>query len=169
MASDFNRGHPFFQGEFHNLLLQRDTERGNIVGLFEALARELLPKLLAGGGRGQSPLVDIITSLLTNPQTGGLRGLTESFKNQGMEDVINSWIGTGKNMPISPDEILKALGNDRLRGFSERAGVPQEEISGGLANILPDIIDKLTPQGRIPDSSLLEEELKEMKKKIAEF
>jgi uncharacterized protein YidB (DUF937 family) len=139
------------------------------MGLFDALARELLPKLLAGSGRGQSPLVDIITSLLTNPQTGGLRGLAESFKNQGMEDIINSWIGTGKNMPISPDEILKALGNDRLRGYSEKTGIPQEEISGGLAGILPEIIDKLTPQGRIPDSSLLEEELKEMKKKIAEF
>jgi uncharacterized protein YidB (DUF937 family) len=139
------------------------------MGLFDALAREVLPKLLAGRGRGQSPLVDIITSLLTNPQTGGMQGLAEAFKNKGMEDIINSWISTGKNMPISPEEILKALGNDRLRGFSEKAGVPQEEISGGLASILPEIIDKLTPQGRIPDSSLLEEELKEMKKKIAEF
>jgi uncharacterized protein YidB (DUF937 family) len=81
-----------------------------------------------------------------------------------MEDIINSWIGTGKNMPISPEGILKALGNDRLRGFSEKAGLPQEEISGGLASILPEIIDKLTPQGRIPDSSLLEEELKEVKR-----
>jgi uncharacterized protein YidB (DUF937 family) len=139
------------------------------MGLFEALARELLPKLLAGSGRGQSQLVDIITSLLTNPQTGGLRGLTESFKNQGMEDIINSWIGTGKNMPISPGEIMRALGSNQLRGFSEKAGLPQEEISGGLASILPEIIDKLTPQGRIPDSGLLEEELKEMKKKITEF
>jgi uncharacterized protein YidB (DUF937 family) len=150
-------------------LLQRDTGKEDSMGLIEALAREFLPKLLAGGGRGQSPLVDIITSLLTNPQTGGLRGLTGSFQKQGMEDIINSWIGTGKNMPISPDQILKALGNDRLRGYSDRAGIPQDEISGDLASLLPEIIDKLTPQGRIPDSSLLEEELKEMKKKISEF
>ena len=139
------------------------------MGLLDALAREALPKLLAGSGRGQSPLVDIVIGLLANPRTGGLQGLAESFKSGGMDDIINSWIGTGKNMPISPEEMLRALGNDRLRGFSERAGVPQEEISGGLANILPEIIDKLTPQGRIPDSSLLEEELKEMKKKIAGF
>jgi uncharacterized protein YidB (DUF937 family) len=105
------------------------------MGLFDALAREVLPKLLAGRGRGQSPLVDIITSLLTNPQTGGMQGLAEAFKNKGMEDIINSWISTGKNMPISPEEILKALGNDRLRGFSEKAGLPQEEISGGLASL----------------------------------
>jgi uncharacterized protein YidB (DUF937 family) len=132
----FHSGPPiFFRGDFIILMLRRDTGRGNTMGLFEALARELLPKLLAGGGRGQSPLADIITSLLTNPQTGGLRGLAESFKNQGMDDIINSWIGTGKNMPVSPEEILKALGNDRLRGFSEKAGLPQEEISGGLASL----------------------------------
>jgi len=139
------------------------------MGLLDALAREALPKLLAGSGRGQSPLVDIIIGLLTNPQTGGLQGMAESFKGRGMEDIINSWIGTGKNMPISLEQILKALGNDRIRGYSEEAGIPQEEISGGLASLLPEIIDKLTPQGRIPDSSSLEEQLMEMKKKIAEF
>ncbi len=139
------------------------------MGLLDSLARELLPKLFGGGGTNPSPLASIITSLLTNPQTGGLGGLVESFKGQGMGDIINSWIGTGKNMPISPSEIMKALGNDRLRGLSEQAGLGQEEISGGLASILPEIIDKLTPQGKIPDSSLLEEELMEMKKKIVKF
>ncbi len=139
------------------------------MGLLDALAREFLPKLFGGGGASASPLVNIVTSLLTNPQTGGLGGLVESFKGQGMEDIINSWIGTGKNMQISPSEIMKALGNDRLREFSEQAGLGQEEISGRLASILPEIIDKLTPQGKIPDSSLLEEELMEMKKKIVKF
>lgn len=138
------------------------------MGLLDALAREFLPKLF-GGGANSSPLANIITSLLTNPQTGGLGGLVESFKGQGMEDIINSWIGTGKNMPISPSEMMKALGSERLRGLSEKAGLGQEEISGGLASILPEIIDKLTPQGRIPDSSLLEEELMEMKKKIVKI
>ena len=123
----------------------------------------------ACSGGGKSPLVDIVLSLLTNPQSGGLRGMVDSFKGQGMEDIINSWIGTGKNQPISPSELLKALGNDRLRGFSEKAGLSQEEVSGGLASLLPEIIDKLTPQGRIPDNRLLEEELQEMKKKIVGF
>ena len=90
------------------------------MGLLDALAREFLPKLFEGARANPSPLVNIITSLLTNPQTGGLGGLVESFKGQGMEDIINSWIGTGKNMPISPSEIMKALGNDRLRGFQNK-------------------------------------------------
>ena len=139
------------------------------MGLLDALAREFLPKLLGGSGASASPLMDIVTSLLTNPQSGGLRGMVESFKGQGMEDIINSWIGTGKNMPVSPGDILKGLGSDRLRGFSEKAGLPQEEISGRLASILPEIIDKLTPQGRIPDSRVMEEELSEMKSKILKF
>jgi uncharacterized protein YidB (DUF937 family) len=139
------------------------------MGLLDALAKEFLPKVLGAGGRSPSPMVDIIIGLLTNPQTGGLKGMVESFKGQGMEDIINSWVGTGKNMPISPAEMLKALGSDRLQGFSEKAGISQEELSGSLASLLPEIIDKLTPQGRIPDRGLLEEELKEMKKKITEF
>lgn len=139
------------------------------MGLLDGLARELLPKLFGGGGTNPSPLMSIITSLLTNPQTGGLGGLVEAFKGQGMGDIINSWVGTGKNLPISPSEIMKALGEDRLRGFSEQAGLGREEISGGLASILPDIIDKLTPQGKIPDNRLLEEELMEIKEKITRF
>ena len=139
------------------------------MGLLDALAREFLPKLPGGSGANASPLMEIVTSLLTNPQSGGLRGMVESFKGQGMEDIINSWIGTGKNMPISPAEIMKGLGSDRLRGFSEKAGLGQEEISGGLASILPEIIDKLTPQGRIPDNRIMEEELSAMKSKILKF
>ena len=106
------------QGTFHQLISQKEGTEGGPMGLLDALAREFLPKLF-GGGANTSPLANIITSLLTNPQTGGLGGLVESFKGQGMEDIINSWIGTGKNMPISPSEMMKALGSDRLRGLSE--------------------------------------------------
>ena len=133
------------------------------------LAKEFLPKLLGTSGSSPSPLVDIITSLLSNPQTGGLRGMAESFKGQGMEDIINSWIATGQNMPISPEQILQALGKNRLQGISDKAGISPDEISGGLASLLPEIIDKLTPQGKLPDSGLLEQELQEMKKKIVGF
>jgi uncharacterized protein YidB (DUF937 family) len=113
--------------------------------------------------------VDIVMSLLTNPKTGGLQGLVENSKGRGMENIINSWIGTGQNMPISPDQILQALGKDRLQGIAAKTGLSQNEISGGLASLLPEIIDKLTPQGKLPDSDLLERELEEMKKKIVGF
>ena len=139
------------------------------MGLLDALAKEFLPKLAGGSGGGKNPLVDIVMSLLTNPKTGGLQGLVESFKGRGMENIINSWIGTGQNKPISPEQMLQALGKDRLQGISEKMGMSPDEISGGLASLLPEIIDKLTPQGKLPDSGLLEQELQEMKKKIAGF
>jgi uncharacterized protein YidB (DUF937 family) len=139
------------------------------MGLLDALAKEFLPKLAGGSGGGKSPLVDIVMGLLTNPKTGGLQGLVENFKGRGMENIINSWIGTGQNMPISPEQLLQALGKDRLQGIAAKTGLSQNEISGGLASLLPEIIDKLTPQGKLPDSGLLEQELQEMKKKIVGF
>ena len=105
-------------------------------------------------------------SLITNPKTGGLQGLVENFKGKGLEDIISSWIGTGQNQPISGDQISKVLGGDRLQTIAENAGISREEASGGLASLLPEIIDKLTPTGKLPESGLMDEFEKMIKSKV---
>jgi uncharacterized protein YidB (DUF937 family) len=110
-------------------------------------------------------LLDMALSIITNPKTGGLQGLVENFKNKGLEGVISSWIGTGQNQPISKDQILNVLGKDRIQNIAEKVGVSQEEATGGLANLLPEIIDKLTPNGKL-ESGLLDEALKMLKGKV---
>ena len=94
---------------------------------------------------------------------GGLQGLVENFKSKGLEDIISLWIGTGPNQPISEDQILNVLGKEQIQKMVEKVGISQEEASGGLASLLPEIIDKLTPNGKLPDSGLLDEVKKMIK------
>ncbi len=131
------------------------------MGLFDSLAKQFLGQL---GGSGQNPLLNIVMGLLSNPQAGGMQGLVDAFKNKGLEDIISSWIGTGENKPISGDQIKNVLGADRIRDMADKAGVSQEEATGGLASLLPQIIDKLTPNGKV-ESGLLDEAMKMFKGK----
>ncbi len=129
------------------------------MGLFDAIAKEILGKV--SGGNVQNPLLQIALGLIANPKTGGLEGLVESFKNKGLGDIINSWVGTGQNQPISKEQILGVLGRDQIQKMAEKVGISQEEASGGLASFLPEVIDKLTPTGKLPEGGLMEE-LKKM-------
>jgi uncharacterized protein YidB (DUF937 family) len=133
------------------------------MGLFDALAKEFLAKI--AGGSSQNPLLGMALSLLTNPRTGGLESLVETFKGKGVGDIISSWIGTGENQPISGNQLLNVLGNDQIRAMAEKLGMSHQETSSGLANLLPEIIDKLTPNGQLPEKGLLEEAIKMFKGK----
>lgn len=130
------------------------------MGLFEELKGSLF------GGGDKNKLLESIMGLINDPQTGGLSGLAQTFKDKGLGDVVSSWIGTGKNLPVSADQINQALGSEQIQQISEKAGVSQEEASKGLAGLLPEIIDKLTPDGKVPEGNLLAQGLDTLKKKI---
>lgn len=132
------------------------------MGLFDTLAKEVMGKI---GGGGSNPLLDIVMGLLSNPQSGGLQGLVKAFQSKGLGDIISSWIGTGENQPISGDQVKNVLGLDQIRNLAEKAGLSQEEATGGLASLLPQIIDKLTPEGKMPEGNLLDEAMKMLKGK----
>ncbi len=115
----------------------------------------VLGGLLGGGGQGGaagSPLASILGSLLANNgAAGGLGGLMEAFQRNGQGDVLGSWVGSGQNMPISPDVLGKVLGPDVLSQLGAQAGgVSQGDLLGSLSQILPGVIDKMTPQGQAP-------------------
>ena len=82
---------------------------------------------------------------------GGLGGLLQSFQQSGHGDVINSWIGQGQNQPVAPDQLHRALGSDAVDNLSRLTGLPQGQLLSELSRVLPDIVDKLTPHGRMPD------------------
>jgi len=82
---------------------------------------------------------------------GGLAGLVEQFRQNGHGDVINSWIGSGQNQPIAPDQLHQALGPDAVNNLSRLTGVSGQDLVAELSRVLPGIVDKLTPQGRVPD------------------
>jgi len=130
------------------------------MGLFEELKGMLF------GGGDKNKLLESIMELINDPKTGGLSGLAQTFKDKGLGDVVSSWIGTGKNLPVSSDQINQALGPEQIQQISEKAGISQEEASKGLAGLLPEIIDKLTPDGKVPEGNLLAQGLDTLKKKM---
>lgn len=133
------------------------------MGLLDELTGGLKEKFLGGD---KNKLIDSIMELINNPQTGGLSGLAQTFKDKGLADTISSWIGTGKNMPVSADQIKEVLGDDQIRQISKNAGVSQKEASEGLAGMLPEIIDKLTPDGKVPESDMLSKGLDMLKRRL---
>ena len=75
----------------------------------------------------------------------------QQFQQNGHGDVINSWVGSGQNRPITPDQLHQALGPDAVNNLSRMTGVRGQDLVSELARVLPGIVDKLTPQGRMPD------------------
>ena len=93
--------------------------------------------LLAGGAAG---------SVLS----GGLTDLLKQFEQAGQGDVAKSWVGTGPNKQISPDDIERALGQERVNALAEQAGLSRVALLSGLSEQLPEMVDQLTPHGRLP-------------------
>jgi len=111
----------------------------------------MLGGLLGGGAAGG--LGSILGGLLGGGggAGGGLSGLLEQFQQAGYGEQANSWIGSGQNMPISPEAIGQVLGSDTLAQIAQQVGVSQEEASAGLSQLLPEVVNHLTPNGAAPD------------------
>jgi uncharacterized protein YidB (DUF937 family) len=133
------------------------------LGILDEMAKGLLGKVL-GGGSSQNPLMDIVLGLITNPQTGGLQGLIQRFKEKGLGEAVSSWISTGENQPVSGEQIQHALGGNFIQQIAEQLGSSKSEVSGSLSNLLPQIIDKLTPNGSLPESDQLHQGVELLKK-----
>jgi uncharacterized protein YidB (DUF937 family) len=87
-------------------------------------------------------------------QGGGLGALIEAFGNAGLGNLMQSWIGTGQNLPVSADQLQQALGSERIGGLAQQLGMSHGDAAGQLAELLPQIIDKLTPHGQVPQGGL---------------
>ena len=119
------------------------------MSLLGDLAGQALSGALSGSGGGQSGLMGAALQML-NSQPGGIAGLAERFAKNGLGDAVQSWIGNGANAPVSAQQVENVLGSDALSDFAEKAGVSKEAAGGHLAEMLPMLIDKLTPNGQAP-------------------
>ncbi len=117
-------------------------------------------------GGGQNNLLPIILSVLQSRQ-GGLSGLVNAFQQQGLGNVVQSWIGTGANQPISPDQVTQVLGHDQVQQVADEAGISHEEAKTGIAAMLPQIVDRLTPNGELQEhGDLMSKGMEMLKGKI---
>ena len=112
--------------------------------------------LLASGAlsREQEPAPTPSTSPTSQAHAGGLLGglggLLEKLQESGHGEVTKSWIGSGQNQPISPGSLGSALGPWIIKALSEKTGLSEQELTAQLSQLLPGLVDKLTPQGRLP-------------------
>lgn len=123
----------------------------------------LLGQVLGGAARGNAPagdamrmggqgtLVAMLLQLLQ--QNGGLGGLLSKFQRAGFGQQADSWVSTGRNQPISGDILSQVLGSGQIDRIAEQLGLPRHEAADQVATALPDVVDRMTPQGSVPANS----------------
>jgi uncharacterized protein YidB (DUF937 family) len=123
------------------------------MGLLDGLLGSVLGGMLDGGGQRpqQSPLLQIALQLLQ--QNGGLEGLLGKFQQAGYAEQAQSWVSTGRNLPISPEVLQQVLGGGQLGQIAQQLGVDHGQAAGDLASLLPQVVDGLTPQGQVSADS----------------
>ena len=100
-------------------------------------------------------LLQALTGMLSNDgEHGGLTGLVAKFQQAGLGDIAGSWIGSGQNQPVSGEQLTNVLGSDAISGLAQKLGVSPDAAAGQLSNILPGLIDHLTPHGQAPAGGL---------------
>lgn len=126
-----------------------------VLGAIKGQAANSAAPGAAAGGSGD--LLNSVISMITDPQSGGLSGLVEKIAAGGLADQVASWVGKGENLPISAEQIQEVLGSSFVQGLAAKMGINTADVAGSLAGMLPQVIDKLTPEGQVPgDNNLLE-------------
>jgi len=113
------------------------------MGLFDSLASSMLGKL--GGEKGA--IAQVAVDLFN--ENGGLPGVLEKFKAAGFADEAASWVGKGANLQISAEQITQVLGSTTIQTAANKLGIDTSEISAKIAEYLPQVIDRMTPNGEV--------------------
>jgi uncharacterized protein YidB (DUF937 family) len=100
------------------------------------------------GGVVGAEMVSVASQLIA--KHGGVSGIVSQLQQQGLGATVNSWIGTGPNQPISPDQVHQAFGPDLIRELAAKTGMTPQEMAQRLSQVLPQVVDKLTPDGSVP-------------------
>jgi uncharacterized protein YidB (DUF937 family) len=117
------------------------------MGLFDSLAGSMMGKL--GGEKGA--IAQVAIDLFN--QNGGLPGVLEKFKAAGFSDEVASWVGKGSNLPISATQVVQVLGNSSIQTAANKLGINPDEISAKIAEYLPQVVDRMTPNGEVNKDS----------------
>jgi uncharacterized protein YidB (DUF937 family) len=120
-----------------------------MTGLYESL------KGLISGDENVSKVFDTVKTAIDEH---GLDALLEKFKASGLDDKVQSWISKGQNAALDPDEVKGALGSE-LDSLAAKAGVAKDQAADGIAKALPELVDKLTPDGVVPSEEKVKSEL----------
>jgi uncharacterized protein YidB (DUF937 family) len=119
------------------------------MGLLDGMFGQLVSSL-GGSDPQHKNLVNSVMELVNSPQVGGLAGIVSKFESSGLSKQVQSWVSTGKNLPATGQQIEQGLGLEKIKGLAQSLGLTPDVMKAKLAEILPQVIDKLTPDGVIP-------------------
>ena len=106
-----------------------------------------------GGGNKKDDLMSTVVGLLGGQ--GGLQNLIGQFTSKGLGDIVGSWVSTGKNLPVSGDQLQNVLGKDTIGNLASKLGMDSGALTSQLTNLLPNVVDKLTPDGKVPEGDIM--------------
>jgi uncharacterized protein YidB (DUF937 family) len=117
--------------------------------------------LFRGGGAGQTtgPGAQPTSGEGAGGLLGGLGGLLNKLQQGGLGDETKSWVGSGQNQPVAPGQLGSALGPNIIKMLAQKSGLSEEELTKQLSQVLPGIVDKLTPSGRLPTATELSQKM----------
>jgi uncharacterized protein YidB (DUF937 family) len=133
------------------------------VSVLEDVLGSVVTKALGGGSDKEKlvkTLLPVVIALLAN---GGLKKIIDAMNKQGMEKQANSWVGDGENLPITPDQATKVVGESQIKDISEKIGLPEDETAKLVAEALPQVVDKASPEGKEPEDAEVDKTLESLK------
>jgi len=113
-----------------------------------------LEGMAMGKVAGSNPEAVAVLEMIQN-HPGGINGLVQAFQSNGLGAVVNSWVGNGANQSVTPDQLQQVLGSGQVQALAQKLGVSPEQASSTLSQLLPTIMDKLSPNGAVPEHSNL--------------
>ena len=117
------------------------------MGMFDGLVGSVLGKVMGE----KAGMAQVAMEMFSN--NGGVSGILEKFKTGGLADAAASWVGKGENLPVSADQISSVLGNDQIAAMAEKFGIDPATLSAQIAEHLPTVVDKMTPNGAVEADS----------------
>jgi uncharacterized protein YidB (DUF937 family) len=138
------------------------------MGLWDGLLGNVVGSVLGGGQQSQNPLGNILGELTGGDQAqsgnlmnaamtmlqqhGGLQSVLDLFRSKGMDQEADSWVGTGPNIGLSASQVQQVFGKSAVGNLAEQLGMSHGEASSAMAQILPELVNQLTPQGQVPEN-----------------
>jgi uncharacterized protein YidB (DUF937 family) len=126
------------------------------MGLFD----EVLSMAGAGGSQEHAGALSAVMAYINSPQVGGLAGLQQTFQQKGLGGLMSSWVSNGPNPPISQDQLQQVLHGGALQEAAQKFGVDPTQLTSMMSQLLPHVVDKLTPNGQVPEAGALSQIMK---------
>lgn len=122
------------------------------MGLLGGIAGQVLGKVLNNtSSDGMGSVINMVHSLIDS--SGGLNGLLQKLQSAGLAEQVTSWLGNGTNLPIDANQLISALGENTFSNLASKFDVNESDVSSGIASMLPKVVDMLSKDGKVEDSS----------------